>query len=142
MSTNIFELNVNGYINSVKSLITEGQKFCVITFGCQQNEADSEKIRGLAMNMGYTLTDIPENADVIIVNTCAIRQHAEEKALSLLGRFKALKKKKNTLIIGVVGCMAAEGHIAEMLKKDFHYVSFSLEPSLIHKVPEMIYKAL
>ena len=143
MNISVENTEVKRYINSARALLNEGlRRACVITFGCQQNEADSEKIRGMARMMGYALTDKTEDADLIVVNTCAIREHAELKALSLLGRFKALKKKNPELIIGVVGCMAAEPHIADMLKKDFHYVTFTLEPSMIYKLPELVYKNL
>ena len=111
----------------------------VITFGCQQNEADSERIRAIASAMGYSITDSPDKADLIIVNTCAIRKLAEMKALSMLGRFKALKKKNPDLIIGVAGCMAAEEHISNMLKTDFHYVSFTVEPNMLHRIPELVW---
>ena len=86
--------------------------------------------------------EIAEDADLIILNTCAIRQHAEDKALSMLGRFKAIKRKNPELIIGVCGCMAAEAHIKEMLKTDFHYVTFTLEPNMLHKIPSRVCKAL
>ena len=118
------------------------RKVHIITFGCQQNEADSEKLLGLSRSMGYSPTDTPEEADLIILNTCAIRKHAEEKALSLLGRFKSLKKKKPDLIIGVCGCMAAEEHVKDMLKTDFHYVTFTIEPNMIQKLPELVYRAI
>ena len=65
----------------------------VLTFGCQQNEADSEKISGMAESMGYELVSIPEDAYLIVVNTCAIREHAEQKALSIVGQYKHLKQK-------------------------------------------------
>lgn len=134
---------VRDYISLVKDTNKGKELFVhVITFGCQQNERDSETILGLALEMGYKPTDFPEDADLIIINTCAIREHAEVKALSLLGRFKALKKKKDELIVGVVGCMAAEPHRAEMLKKDFHYVSFTVEPNMLHRIPELVAKKL
>ena len=143
MIYSIKETNAVEYISLVKKINQGIDKYAhVITFGCQQNERDSETILGYLGEMGYTPTDKPENADVIIINTCAIREHAEVKALSLLGRFKALKKKKPELIVGVVGCMAAEAHRADMLKKDFHYVSFTLEPSLLHLIPSLIARKL
>ena len=131
--------DVKKNISLVKKSLDGHTKYVhVITFGCQQNERDSETITGLAIEMGYTQTDSCEIADLIILNTCAIRQHAEEKALSMLGRFKALKKKNPELIIGIVGCMAAEPHRAKMLKEDFHYVSFTLEPNMLHRIPELV----
>ena len=131
------------YIDRVRILNSDSQKKAyVFTFGCQQNEADSEKILGMANAMGYMKTETPDDADLIILNTCAIRQHAEEKALSMLGRFKALKRKNNSLIVGVCGCMAAEEHIKELLKTDFHYVTFTLEPNMLYKIPYLVYRAL
>ena len=112
------------YIGRVKQINGGQPKMAyVFTFGCQQNEADSEKIVGMAKAMGYGVCDNPDDADMIILNTCAIRQHAEEKALSMLGRFKSLKKKNSELIIGVCGCMAAEEHVKELLKNDPNYLA-------------------
>ena len=143
MIHSINDLDVTEYISLVKNINEGAQKHAhVITFGCQQNERDSETVLGLLCEMGYTPTDSPDNADVIVINTCAIREHAEVKALSLLGRFKSLKKKNPELIVGVVGCMAAEPHRADMLKKDFHYVTFTLEPNMLHRIPELIAKKL
>ncbi len=116
----------------------DGKRAHVVTFGCQQNEADSERLRGMLATMGCSLAERAEDADVILLNTCAIREHAEMKALSLLGRFKALRKSNPELIIGVLGCMAAEPRRVDMLKRDFHYVDFTLPPSEIHKLPAVI----
>lgn len=139
MIYDINDTSVKEYISLVKNAV-EGKnlKVHVITFGCQQNERDSERIIGLATKMGYTPTDNADEADLIIINTCAIREHAEVKALSMLGRFKAQKKRNPDLILGVVGCMAAEPHRADMLKRDFHYVSFTLEPNMLHRIPELV----
>lgn len=143
MIHSINETSVREYISLVKEINRDEKKFAhVITFGCQQNERDSETVLGLLSEMGYAPTDNLDLADIVVVNTCAIREHAEVKALSMLGRFKALKKTKRDLIVGVVGCMAAEPHRAEMLKKDFHYVSFTLEPNMLHRIPELVYRRL
>ena len=132
-----------GYISGVRDIVLGNDKYaCVITLGCQQNEADSEKLRAMAENMGYILTDNPECADLIVVNTCAIREHAELKALSIVGNFKNYRINKPELIVGVCGCMAAEPHRAEQIKKSYHHVSFTLEPNLIYKFPELVHKAL
>ena len=132
-----------GYISGVRDIVLGNDKYAsVITLGCQQNEADSEKLRAMAESMGYILTDDPMKADLIVVNTCAIREHAELKALSTVGNFKVLKKTKPELIVGVCGCMAAEPHRAEQIKKSYHHVSFTLEPNLIHRFPELVHKAL
>jgi tRNA-2-methylthio-N6-dimethylallyladenosine synthase len=110
----------------------------VMVFGCQQNEADGETIRGMLLDMGYTLCDSYEDADIIIVVTCAIRDHAEKKVLSMLGHFRKLKEKNPNLIIGIVGCMAAEPGVVDKLKKDFHYVTFTIPPNFLHKLPQLI----
>ena len=142
----IFSINdtaVAEHVSAVRALLGGSERYAhVITFGCQQNEADGERILGLLSEMGYMPTSDPESADIIVVNTCAIREHAEMKALSMLGRFKALKKKKPHLIVGVVGCMAAEPHRAEQLKRDFHYVTFTLEPNMLHRIPELVRRRL
>jgi tRNA-2-methylthio-N6-dimethylallyladenosine synthase len=143
MIHSINETSVREYISLVKEINSGAKKYAhVITFGCQQNERDSETVLGLLSEMGYTPTENADEADIIVINTCAIREHAEVKALSSLGRFKAQKKKNPELLVGVVGCMAAEPHRADMLKKDFHYVAFTLEPNMLHRIPELLYKKL
>jgi len=142
----IIDINDTAYPNAkekVKELLADKDRYAhVITFGCQQNEADSEKIKRIVIDMGYILTGDASCADLIIINTCAIRAHAEEKAFSLLGRFKAQKKHNPELIIGVCGCMAAEKSAQDKLKNDFHFVTFTLAPALIHTIPEQILKYL
>ena len=143
MNVNIKNTETQKYINTVFDYNKGKDRLAaVITLGCQQNEADSEKIRAFAVEMGYTLTDAPEKADLIVVNTCAVRRHAELKALSIVGNFKALKKEKSDLVIGVCGCMAAEPHIAQTIKKSYPQVSFTLEPSGLHRFPELVCTSL
>ena len=143
MILDLNDTDFSHYIERVRAL-NEGKKrkIYIFTFGCQQNEADSEKIQGMAEAMGYSYTDNHEDADLIILNTCAIRQHAEEKALSMLGRFKAAKRRNPELIVGVCGCMAAEAHVTDLLKNDFHYVTFTLEPNMLYKMPMLVHRAI
>lgn len=112
------------------------------TYGCQQNEADSERIAGMAAEMGYEITDSAEEADMIIVNTCAVREHAELKALSITGQFKHLKEKKKSLIIGMCGCMVSQEHRKEDIKKKYPYVDFSFGTSMLYRFPEILYTSL
>ncbi len=143
MSNSIKNTDAEKYITAVREFNGSAKKYAhVITLGCQQNEADSEKIRALAVQMGYELTDTPEKSDLIVVNTCAIRRHAELKALSIIGNFKSLKKEKSDIVVALCGCMAAEEHIAAQIKRSFAHVSFTLEPTLLHKFPELLYTAL
>ena len=113
-------------------------KAYVLTFGCQQNEADSEKLAGMASDMGYEKTDLPEEADLIIVNTCAVREHAEKKALSTIGQFKHLKEKNPDLMIGVCGCMVTQEHRKDEIKHSYPYVDFVFGTSSLHRLPELL----
>ena len=110
----------------------------LLTFGCQQNEADSELLAGLCGEMGYEITRDPNEADLILANTCAIREHAEKKALSIIGGFKHCKEQNPDLLIGVTGCMAAEEHRREELKKKYPYVDMVFSPASRHRLPLLI----
>ena len=125
-----------------KRISTECKKAFVFTLGCQQNEADSERMRGMLSSMGYEITENEEIADVLIVNTCAIREHAEKRALSIIGRFKHYKAKNPDIIIGVCGCMTAQEYRSEQIKHSYHYVDFAFGTSLMHKLPEFILNAM
>lgn len=134
------------YISKIRShnesyYISNGsrRKAFVLTLGCQQNEADSERLMGMACEMGYEKTDSPENASLIMVNTCAIREHAEKRALSLVGQYKHIKAKNPELIIVVCGCMVAQDHRVEEIKMRYPYVDIIFSPSLIHTLPEHIW---
>lgn len=119
-----------------------GRRAFVLTFGCQQNEADSEKIAGLCAAMGYGITSVPEDADLIMVNTCAIREHAEQKALSIVGQYKHLKAKKPTLVIGVCGCMVTQEHRKDEIKHRYPYVDFVFGTSSLHRFPQLLCEKL
>lgn len=121
----------------------------IITFGCQQNEADSEKIAGLCSLMGFDTnpagsmsSDEISDAGLIIINTCAIREHAELKALSNTGRLKKLKETNPELIVGICGCMVQEKHRFDQIKKSYPYVDFMLGTDSIHKLPEVLWRVL
>ena len=114
----------------------------VLTFGCQQNEADSEKLAGMAKDMGYELCDDPADADLIAVNTCAIREHAEQKALSIVGQYKHLKAKKPSLIIAVCGCMVAQEHRREDIKHKYPYVDLTFGTASLHRFPELLWQKI
>ncbi len=137
----------NGYTESVSrvyGLFSESavRYAAVITFGCQQNEADSERMRGMARAMGYTLTEALEKCDLVLVNTCAIREHAEKRALSTIGQLKHRKAENRQMLIGVCGCMMAEEHRVEEIRRRYPYVDFTVEPSSLHKIPAIIYERL
>lgn len=132
-----------GYIASIRKLIeNRALKAIVRTFGCQQNEADSERLAGMAEAMGYEITDDEHEADLILVNTCAIREHAELKALSITGQFKHLKAANPNLIIAICGCMVTQEHRLSDIKNRYPYVDFLFGTGEIHRFPEFLFKAL
>ena len=131
------------YMKRVAAIVSPfSPKAHIRTYGCQQNEADSERIAGMAAEMGYTLTENVEEADLIIVNTCAVREHAELKALSVTGQFKHLKEKKKSLVIGMCGCMVSQEHRKEDIKQKYPYVDFSFGTSMLYRFPEILYTCL
>ncbi|MBQ9802449.1 MAG: tRNA (N6-isopentenyl adenosine(37)-C2)-methylthiotransferase MiaB [Clostridia bacterium] len=134
-------LDMTPYIAAVRAHTATGStppRCFVLTFGCQQNVADSEKLAGMVEEMGYEITATAEEADLILVNTCAIREHAEQKALSVVGQYKHLKEKNPALIIGICGCMVAQEHRRTELKKSYPYVSFTLCTSVIYRLPQYL----
>lgn len=116
--------------------------YYIQTFGCQQNEADSERMAGLAWMMGYRPVSTPEKAELILVNTCAIREHAEKKALSIIGGYKHVKENNPDVIIGVGGCMVTQQYRADQLKNSYPYVDFVFDTGALHLLPELIYHAM
>ena len=126
-------------IHKQNGRVGEAAPRCFVqTFGCQQNEADSERIAGLALLMGYIITHDPAEAKLILVNTCAVREHAEKKALSIIGQYKHLKDADPEVIIGVGGCMVTQQHRADQLKRSYPYVSFVFDTASIHTLPELV----
>lgn len=119
-----------------------GLKAYVLTFGCQQNEADSEKISGMLKTMGYTLTDDENEADFFIVNTCAVREHAELKALSITGQFKHIKERKPDVVIGICGCMVSQEHRVGDIKNRYPYIDFLFGTSMLPYFPQILYTVL
>lgn len=102
----------------------EGKTFFVRTYGCQMNEHDSEKIRGMMKSVGFKLVDSIEEADVVILNTCAIRENAHDKVFGFLGVLKHLKQSKPDLLIGICGCMAQEEVVVKDILNKYKYVDF------------------
>ncbi len=117
-------------------------KAAVVTFGCQQNVSDSEKLKGMLKNMGYSITEDLDEADFIIFNTCAVREHAEDRVFGNIGATKQLKRKNPNMIIAICGCMVQQEHIAEKIKKSYPYVDIVIGTHLQHRLPEYIYKRL
>ncbi|WP_435276895.1 tRNA (N6-isopentenyl adenosine(37)-C2)-methylthiotransferase MiaB [Psychrobium sp. nBUS_13] len=115
------------------------KKLLIKTWGCQMNEYDSSKIGDLLNDYnGYELTEEPEEADVLLLNTCSIREKAQEKVFHQLGRWKTLKDKKPETIIGVGGCVASQE--GKAIRERAHFVDLIFGPQTLHRLPEMISK--
>lgn len=104
----------------------KNKKYCVVTYGCQMNLHESEKISGILSGMGMSAVNEPENADVVVFNTCCIRDTAERRALGNIGKMKELKKKNKNLLIVVTGCMTQQNGFAENMKERYQYIDVIL----------------
>ena len=112
-------------------------KYFINTMGCKLNENDSEKIAGMLIEMGYEETSSPLDANIVVFNTCCIRENAEEKLFGKLGELKNIKAKNN-MIICVGGCMSQEQHVVDKIKQSYNYVDVIFGTHNLHKLPEMI----
>ncbi len=115
---------------------------CVQTYGCQQNVSDSEKMKGFLQQMGYEFTDQTEKADLILLNTCAVREHAELKIYGNVGALKRIKEKKPELVIALCGCMMQQQQVQQYIKNKFKHVDMVFGPSLHVEFPKMLSEVL
>ena len=114
----------------------------VDTYGCQQNEADSERLRGYLREMGFAFTDAEGEADVIVINTCAIREHAEQRVLGNVGALVHAKRAKPEQVICLCGCMAQEPHMAEKIRASYRHVDLVFGPQALWRFPELLWRCL
>ena len=116
----------------------KGKTFYLKTYGCQMNEHDSENISALLMELGFTPVDDYLDADLVLLNTCSIRENAHNKAFGMLGRLKHLKDTKKDLLIGLCGCMAQEASVVEEIMEKYRYVNFVFGTHNLYELPEII----
>ena len=114
----------------------------VDTYGCQQNEADSERIRGYLERMGFGFTDDAEQARIIVINTCAIREHAEQRVFGNVGALVHTKRRHPEQLICLCGCMVQEKHVAEKIRQSYRHVDLVFGPQALWKFPEMVHTLL
>ncbi|MBQ4612810.1 MAG: MiaB/RimO family radical SAM methylthiotransferase, partial [Clostridia bacterium] len=114
----------------------------VRTFGCQQNVADSEHIKGMLAEMGFGFTETPEEADVILFNTCAVREHASDRVFGNVGALKHIKKRRPDVLIAVCGCMVQQEHVAARFKESYPFVGLVFGTHVIHQFPQLLLEAL
>ena len=114
----------------------------VHSYGCQQNVADGEKIKGILARSGYGFTDSVSDADLIFYNTCAVRENAEDRVFGNVGALKGLKKKNPGLVIGLCGCMMQQEHVSEKIRKSYPYVDLVFGTHALQLLPELLYRVL
>ncbi len=114
----------------------------VHSFGCQQNVSDGEKIKGMLAAMGYGFSGSPEVADLVLFNTCAVRENAEDRVFGNVGALKKAKKDNPDMLIGVCGCMVQQEHITAKLRRSFPNVDIIFGTHVLHTMPKIIYDAL
>ncbi|MBQ7345824.1 MAG: tRNA (N6-isopentenyl adenosine(37)-C2)-methylthiotransferase MiaB [Oscillospiraceae bacterium] len=114
----------------------------VETYGCQQNEADSEKLRGYLTQSGYTITDSAEGADVVVMNTCAIREHAEQRVFGNLGALVHTKRRHPAQKIFLCGCMAGQRIVSDRIRHSYHHVDGVFSTHHLWQFPEILYNVL
>ncbi len=119
-----------------------GKKFFLKTYGCQMNEHDSENLKGILKEMKFLETSSLEDADLILLNTCSIRENAHNKAFGMLGRIKHLKEEKPNIIVALCGCMAQEEGVIKEIKKKYRFLNFVFGTHNLDSLPELIAHSL
>lgn len=131
------------YIDAIASMNNGKQlRAYTHTFGCQQNEADTEHIRGMLRDMGYTMTEDVNEADFFLFNTCAVREHAEDRAFGNIGSLSHLKKRRPEVVIALCGCMAQQEKNVEKIKRSYPQVSLLFGTHALWRFPSLLYRVL
>ena len=126
----------------VRELPHRPKSYHVVTYGCQMNAHDSEKIAGMLEKMGLNVSEKREEADLVIFNTCCVRENAERRALGNVTWLKEVRKQKPDMVIAVCGCMIQEPGMAETILKQYRFVDLAFGTANLHKLPEMLYETL
>ncbi|MBQ6498752.1 MAG: MiaB/RimO family radical SAM methylthiotransferase [Ruminococcus sp.] len=134
-------LDLTAELMSIRKLGDEPLAY-VRTYGCQQNVADSERIKGMLARAGYGFTENVEEADFILFNTCAVREHAEDRVFGNVGALKKLKRRHPQILIALCGCMMEQEHVAERIQRSFPFVGLVFGTHCMHIFPELLYKSL
>ena len=114
----------------------------VRTYGCQQNVADSERIKGMLDKAGFSFTENVEDADFILFNTCAVREHAEDRVFGNVGSLKNIKRKHPSVLIALCGCMMEQEHVAQRIHDSFPFVGLVFGTNCLHEFPKLLYNSL
>lgn len=136
------KFNYTEYLKEFFSGDKKHKKAYVHSFGCQLNVSDGEKIKGILKNIGFDFSEKPEEADIIILNTCAVRESAEDRIFGIIGSLKKLKTENPELIIGISGCMTAQQKNVDIIKKKYPQVDIVLGTSAINALPKLIFECI
>ncbi len=141
------ELSSQEYLKLVSQIMSirkrsDVPKAYVRTYGCQQNISDSEMIKGMLSQAGYSFTDNAEEADFILFNTCAVREHAEDRVFGNVGALKNLKRRHPQVLIALCGCMMEQEHVAKRIHDSFPFVGLVFGTHCLHEFPKLLYKSL
>lgn len=119
----------------------KGKTYYIFTYGCQGNEADSEVMSGILEGVGYRLSDDPMNSDVVLLNTCAIRENAEQRIWGVLGQLKGRKRENPDMIVGICGCMPQEENATNKILESYDFIDIVFGTHNRDHLPELIYQA-
>ena len=143
---NTYPAEQRAYASRVAEILKENisgtPKAHIVTFGCQQNVSDSERIKGMLVLMGYEMTEDISQADFVLFNTCAVREHAEDRVYGNVGAVKQYKRRNPNLILAVCGCMVQQQSVADRFYKSYPYVDIVFGTQVQHRLPEFIYNRL
>lgn len=132
------------YYQLIRRILSKGNPPLahVHSFGCQQNVADGEHLRGMLSNMGYGFTDTPENASLVIYNTCAVRENAEDRVFGIIGELKHNKSRNPNMITALCGCMVQQEHVIERIKRSYPQIDLVFGTHVLQEFPKLIYETL
>ena len=131
-----------GFTEEIRQMISRPEKYYVVTYGCQMNAHDSEKLAGMLEEMGMKAAENREDADFVIFNTCCVRENAERRALGNITWLREIRKKNPDLIIAVCGCMIQEPGMAEKILKQYRFINLAFGTANLHKFPELMWRTL
>lgn len=135
-----------GWADAIKKYLSEKYETPplahVHSFGCQQSVYDGERFKGVLAQLGYGFTDEIRQADLILYNTCAVRENAEQRVFGNVGALKGLKKQKPDMVIALAGCMTEQQQVSEKLKMSYPYVDLVMGSNAAGRLPELLYRVL
>ena len=122
------------------SRFSDAPRAFVHTYGCQGNVSDGERMKGMLRACGFTFTDTPDDADLVLYNTCAVREHAQDRVFGNVGALKPIKTKRRHMKIALCGCMVQQPHVAERLRRSYPFVDLIFGTHVTHRLPEFLYR--